>query len=501
MDIEERNILQTGAVAAAAMFGVLVGGCAIVDSSMILRVDAINGGYDSAINNEILTNIVRASHYQGLRFYSHNKIAPSQSSDWKLGLPSITVGHSATPRQYIFAGNLADNSASLSLELDPIETRDFHNSLLTPISVGTIGILLQNFPKELVYLALLESIRFQKTTTDGTPVGNPIEYKNDPMPPSDACPDDDYSEEYYPGREGQAIDGRTIKKYNRYYHPPGQGQFLDLSNCKYQRFYYWVQTAVAYGLTVTFSTVTNPKYVETDTKGTQPKTVVAGRFCFDAAQAQPLRAKQPEGLLNTCDKRPNPPPVAAAVPVTVTVAVTAPPPAKASASATATAPLTVAVTAPVPEKATATATATATANAAAPALAPAAITLDDAHVKFNFTRPGFEPMSGVLELVPRSLAGVFLYLGRIAIAPSHGQGLVPLYSAEARSNGDINMLTTTNDTTDDCFAVAALGKERYCVPSKDTDNTKRVFALLAELIALSSTASDIPTSLTVRVTP
>jgi hypothetical protein len=425
LDIQERSILQLCAVAFAAMLGLLVDGCTIVDSSMGLRIDAINGGYDTAINDEILTNIVRASHFQDL-------------SDVKLGLPNITLGPSATTRQYIFAGNQTDNSASLSLELDPIETHDFHNSLLTPLTVGTIGVLLQNFPKELVYLALIDSIRFQETDENGKLIGIPIEYKNYPTPPTLKCPVDDYTGEYYPELEGTVVNGRTIK-YNSYYHPPGEGSFNDLSTCKYQRFYYWVETAVAYGLTVSFSTVTNPKYVETDPKGTQPKTITSGHFCFDSAQAQPKRVRLiGKDLPNTCDQQSNPAPTA----------------------------------------------------------------LDDAHVHiFNFSRSGFKSTPAILEIKPRSLMGVFLYLGKIVTAPSHGRGLVPLYSPEASSNGDNNMLTTTEGLADNCFAVATLNKEHYCVPAKDTDNTKRVFALLSELITLSSTASDIPTSLTVRLTP
>jgi hypothetical protein len=181
------------------------------------------------------------------------------------------VGPTATARQYIFGGNLADNSAALSLELDPIETRDFHNSLLTPMTVGTIGLLLQNFPKEMVYLALFESIRFQETDEKGVAKGVPIEYPNDPTLSSSKCPDDDYTTYHYPELKGIDARGRRFD-FQSYYHPPNDAPFNDLAACKYQRFFFWVQTAVGYGLTVKFSSVKNPKYVETDQKGTQPKT-------------------------------------------------------------------------------------------------------------------------------------------------------------------------------------------------------------------------------------
>jgi hypothetical protein len=166
----------------------VLGGCAVVDSSVPGRLGAVDRDYDTAGNREVLLNIVRASHLQPLRFYTHSKMAPSQTSDFKLGLPSITFGpaKAAAAKEFAFSGSLLDNSASISSEVDPIETKDFHNYLLTPISVGQIGVLIQNFPRELVYFLVFDSMR---VTEDG----KVYVFKNDPANEPTSCPDFDYS--------------------------------------------------------------------------------------------------------------------------------------------------------------------------------------------------------------------------------------------------------------------------------------------------------------------
>jgi hypothetical protein len=217
---------------------------------------------------------------------------PSQTSDLKIGLPTITLGagQTATQKQFIFLGNLTDNSAAVSIEIDPIESRDFNNGILTPISVATIGILLANFPKEMVYLALLDSVRFEQAG------GYTIEYKNDPRPPSTKCQSENYTT-YDPAYPGQLMLSR--------YFPPGEGDYADLTNCPYQRFVDWVETAIAYGLSVATKDVPNPKYDPSDTKGTQPKTIKVGRFCLDPAQARPGVFDQLKGLPTAlCDEPP-----------------------------------------------------------------------------------------------------------------------------------------------------------------------------------------------------
>lgn len=52
-----------------------------------------------------------------------------------------------------------------------------------------------------------------------------------------------------------------------------------------------------------------------------------------------------------------------------------------------------------------------------------------------------------------------------------------------------------------CFASTTFNGERYCVPLQGSANTKQIFAILAQLIALKTAAGDLPSTPTVRVAP
>ncbi|HVT29839.1 MAG TPA: hypothetical protein VHE81_17610 [Lacipirellulaceae bacterium] len=424
----------------------MLGACQFTDSSITPRIATLDKAYDNADNNEILTNIIRASRLQPLRFYQHNKIAPSQTSDVKFGLPNITFGpaKSAAAKDYVFT-TATDNSASVSLELDPIETHDFHNSLLTPIQVGLIGLLLQNFPKEMVFLALLDSIRFQEAN------GTVLEYKNDPEQDSSSCPAYDYAA-YDPGYTGPDLAAVSP------YHPPGEGGYATLANCRYQRFLYWVEAGIAYGLTVDFSTVPNPKYDPNSKTQTQPKTILTGVFCLDPAQARPDLVRQLQGLPTAlCEHAAG---QKQAAPTT--------PHRKSKPTSANTKPET-----------------------------PSTSSADnrESTLTFPFTR-GSQVVRATLGLRTRSLMATFLYLGKLLRHPD----AVKYYTLAARSAGDNRMLTVQPAKVfDDCFAVAE--SKDACVPRENADNTKRLFSMLSELIQLNSTVSDTPASLTVRLTP
>jgi hypothetical protein len=75
-------------------------------------------------------------------------------------------------------------------------------------------------------------------------------------------------------------------KLSRYF-TPAEGDYEDLTNCRFQRFADWVETAIVYGLSVTTKDVPNPKYDPSDTKGTQPSAQTQS----DGAPGAPLRRK------------------------------------------------------------------------------------------------------------------------------------------------------------------------------------------------------------------
>jgi hypothetical protein len=64
---------------------------------------------------------------------------------------------------------------------------------------------------------------------------------------------------------------------------------------------------------------------------------------------------------------------------------------------------------------------------------------------------------------------------------------------------DPNLLTIVTQPDDECFVVTHFIDGVYCVPEKGSANTKRIFALLSQLIALKTSAADLAITPAVRV--
>jgi hypothetical protein len=164
-----------------------LGGCSATDFQLEPRAEAINQGTDFARNNEILLNIVRASRSQPLNFVPISKASGTQTTDLKVGLPTLTLGpeQTAMQRQVAFGGNTWDNSSSGSFDSAPLATRDFYTNMLSPIDLQTANALIrQGFSRELVFDAVIGSIRMKERQT-----GRVIEVINDPaLDPVAECP-------------------------------------------------------------------------------------------------------------------------------------------------------------------------------------------------------------------------------------------------------------------------------------------------------------------------
>lgn len=409
--------------------------CAVVDSTMPYRVDAANHGYDTAGNDEILTNIVRASYSQPLRFYQHTKIAPSQMSDVKVGLPTFTVGPGQVlaQKQFVSANNSLDNSASISYEIDPIETKDFQSGVLTPTSMGEIGVLLGQLPREVVFFTLFEAVRvkYQVKRPGGQPYTVIREYRNDPsLDDPNACPDFDYST-YNITSYAEAPDSIS------YYHP-GRELYEHASyNCSFHQFQFYIEEALKFGVTIQYSMADNPKYNANDTKSTQPKQILVGGLCYDLALARPEVVQELNLSSSLCDRQNNQ---------------------------------------PKQDK-------------------------TSAALAFAYYPPQGHKVvvSQQIDVVPRSILGIYRYLGRLLSTQTGSK--VELFSREARVTGDRSLLTVDTGLGASCFARAHLDLASYCVPSERTDSTKLVFQIISALTNLSTATSDVPTSLSVRVTP
>jgi hypothetical protein len=114
------------------------------------------------------------------------------------------------------------------------------------------------------------------------------------------------------------------------------------------------------------------------------------------------------------------------------------------------------------------------------------------------------------KIVPRSAYGVFEFLGtvmkmqRLHIEPGPGV-LIPAGRDDvlaapilATVHDDSNLMTVTQYLGGECFVHTWFKDGDYCVP-EDAATTKRIFSLLAQLIAIQTAATDLSITPIVRV--
>jgi hypothetical protein len=64
---------------------------------------------------------------------------------------------------------------------------------------------------------------------------------------------------------------------------------------------------------------------------------------------------------------------------------------------------------------------------------------------------------------------------------------------------DSNLLNIVTQPSGECFVETHFIDGSYCVPEKGSANTKRIFALLSQLIALKTSAADLAITPAVRI--
>jgi hypothetical protein len=74
--------------------------------------------------------------------------------------------------------------------------------------------------------------------------------------------------------------------------------------------------------------------------------------------------------------------------------------------------------------------------------------------------------------------------------------IVPILSTVREDSKLLNIVTQASE---ECFVVTHFIDGLYCVPENGSSNTKRIFALLSQLIALKTQASDLAITPAVRV--
>jgi hypothetical protein len=103
------------------------------------------------------------------------------------------------------------------------------------------------------------------------------------------------------------------------------------------------------------------------------------------------------------------------------------------------------------------------------------------------------------EILTRSTFGIYQFLGRILAADATDKILMT--GRSGASEGERRILSIVHDQTSDCAVNITLRGKYYCVPEQGSDNTKRIFSLLSQLIALKTQTQDLGITPTVRLSP
>jgi hypothetical protein len=137
---------------------VSIGSCASVDQFGARPYDG-NVNNQTAINQEVLLNIIRASRYQSFSWNPVNQITGGQTETLATGLPTINIGpnQTAAERVYSISNNLT-SSATGSYISSPLLSTNFQNGMLAAVNIQTINNLSVFYPREAVYFALISSI-------------------------------------------------------------------------------------------------------------------------------------------------------------------------------------------------------------------------------------------------------------------------------------------------------------------------------------------------------
>ncbi len=433
--------------------GILVGllsACAVVDP-VDSRYDTVGRSLAKGRDESIFLNLVRASHDYPLAFTTISNVTPTMTNTSSFALPTFSFGPAnCLPSQtFNAAGALTGRTAACTLAT----------------GVPGAGTLLSN---NTASNSTAVSTNFSVSTEE---TGN---FYEGFLKPIDLITLDYFIRQDYPAEllfwlfADSFEIGPIGHSIGYFYNPPvtyGCPQTVLLG--KHLCFKEWVKIAVLSGLTVELQSFQKPssgKSEGSDSKSggsSKPQTTVVPRFCFSPLLARKAalemgeqEASRVNGLIRSLFNPANARPICG-----------------------------------TPW------------NAQAEAKKPQSDT-------FLLTpSPDLQ-----FRIVPRSAYGVFEFLGNLMkveqgnLQPLPGITYIPPNPFEDET-GSPTLVTTTPDkklitvvaqADERCFSHTWFYDGEYCVPESAT-NTKRIFSLLSQLIAIETTASDLAITPAVRI--
>jgi hypothetical protein len=481
---------------------VILGGCSEIDA-VNSRTNTMNEGVANYYSEAILLNVIRASRSEPLSFVSLTTLQGHNTINGSVGLPAITFGPH-TPvvapaqipaRNFTFAPNTLSRSASTDFNASVVDDSASYQGLLSPISPATIGFFInQGYSRELLFFLFVDRMRL--LNLDGTLIE---EYTNDPVGTRDfkvTLPDGRTEPSF------QQINSECFQNYLAWMIREGFTAQVDVDALPAARSSPANRFCADPGLTVWFQPGLPSKHctrILDESRRESPfrykPTGLRLRPLCNASTAWSV-TKPDTGSKDAAAPKDSAAPkdgstgsikATAAGPASLTVSVKGKPagkddPTAATATTSGTTPVTLEITTPSAVK------------------LPKDKRLTDScgvltTLKPSDPHPAYEMcLDGRIkaQLFLRSAFGVYEFLGKL-VARNSEVGLFTGLDTDSR------LFTITNDTNY-CFVSISYSGERYCVPST-ANNTKRIFALLRQLVALNSPYASQPPTLTVRTTP
>jgi len=423
------------ALVAGAGLAGLLSACAVIDP-VDNRYDTISRSLAKARNDSIFLNLVRASHDYPLSFTVVSNVTPSLTNTTSFALPSFLVG----PKLGAFPGTLPTSS--------PFRDVVFGNTTASNSTLVSTNFNVSTQETSAFYEGFLKPIDL---TT--------LAY---------------FIRQGYP-REmlfWLFTDSFEITSHGRtagYHYAPPDDYGCNIDDPLHRCFIDWIHIATLSGLTVEQKTQEKsssgggggkPKGGAEAAGAAAKATATAfARFCFSPILAQQARATMPQALVAQMVRFLPVPLMAAFAPLTRCAGPWDP---------------------------------SATADQAQPDILP--ITIDSVTVR----------------IVPRSAYGVFEFLGTLmkiqrdhilpatdAYIPS-GREDVTDAPALATVHEDPALITFLQNLGGECFVHTWFTDGDYCVPEQAA-TTKRIFGLLAQLVAIETAATDLSITPIVRV--